>query len=73
MYINSNIEYVTPKSEWITQDPNYANTFLLDYEITNDVNHSVKSKDIQKWLDVNDFNIAITKFTQGMKKYCAIK
>ena len=75
----NNVEYITPKAvqaaktEWIAQDPNYVNSFLIDYEITNDINHNVKSKDIQKWLDINEFNITITKFTQDMKKHCSIK
>ena len=50
-----------------------VNKFLESYEITNNIEHFIKSSDIDYWIKENKLNISITKFTMELKKYCGIK
>ena len=80
-YVDADKKEVEPegvknsKKEWIetTTDKNPVNTFLKDYEITNNETDFIKSKDIQEWIDKNKLGITITKFGRDLNKYATLK
>jgi hypothetical protein len=65
-------EVANAKAEWIEQDKSPITTFLKDYDITNNAEDFIKSKDIQEWIEAKSLGISITKFGMEMKKYAAI-
>ena len=48
------------------------NKFLNDYEITNNSDDRIQSKEIEDWLKVNSSKVSMTKFGLEMKKYVTI-
>lgn len=48
------------------------NKFLNDYEITNNADDYILSKEIEDWLKVNSSKVSMTKFGLEMKKYATI-
>jgi hypothetical protein len=63
------------KTEWVGEDSGNTtlNKFLESFEITNNLEHYIKSSEIEHFLKENKLNISITKFTMEIKKYCSIK
>jgi hypothetical protein len=54
-------------------EANVVDTWLCNYEITNNPDDFVLSSDIQKWLDEEKLGITIKKFTMELKRYCLLK
>lgn len=48
------------------------NKFLNDYEITNNADDRIPSKEIEDWLKMNSSKVSMTKFGLEMKKYVTI-
>ncbi len=63
------------KSEWVGDQAENTcfNKFLESYEITNNVEHYIKSADIDVWVKEAKLSISMTKFIMELKKYCSIK
>jgi hypothetical protein len=66
-------EVVIGKTDWISNDRCIIDTFKNDFEITNNENDYVISKDIEEWLKANNTGITIKKFGMEMKKYTIIQ
>lgn len=68
-------EIKNSKTDWVgdATETNIINTFLYDYEITNNVNDYIKSADINFWLGEKNLGITFKKFTTELKQYCTIK
>jgi hypothetical protein len=67
------LEVMNSKTEWISQDKSPIDTFLNDYELTNDTADFVTSKSIEEWILSNKLGISMTKFGMEMNKYASIK
>ena len=59
------------KKEWVSTDANPVETFITDYEFTNNMDDYVKSSDIEYWLTQKKLGISICKFTAELKKYAS--
>ncbi len=75
-----NIQITVPKEmeenkiEWIGNDTrNIMDGFLLEYEITNNINDFTKSSEIIDWLNRSKLGISFKKFFIELKKYAQIK
>jgi hypothetical protein len=55
-----------------TTDKNPLNVLLRDYEITNNDKDSVKSSELQDWLDAKKLGISITRLGRELNKYATI-
>jgi phage/plasmid-associated DNA primase len=60
------------KKEWIQQDADIMKTFLCDYDITNDTDDYITSKEIIEWLSSKKLGVTIKAFSQELKKYSVI-
>ena len=63
------------KTEWVGEgaEDTSINKFLESYEITNNIEHYIRSSEIEEWGKESKINISPTKFIMELKKYCKIK
>jgi len=61
------------KKDWVGQEKNVIETFLENYKITNNPEHSVYSNVIDSWIQSEKLGITMKKFGLEMKRYCKIK
>ena len=63
------------KVDWVGEGGDFKtiNKFLELFEITDNKEDYVPSKDIEIWLKEENIGITITKFSMELKKYCKIK
>jgi len=89
LVINRYIEYVESgrvehepaevsqaRREWTGDDGsgfNHMTVFLEDFEITNNPQHFVTSKDIEDWVTRKQFGISSVAFAKELKKYCKLQ
>jgi phage/plasmid-associated DNA primase len=66
-------EVMMAKKDWMgdDKDNNIIAKFQLTYELTNDLNHHTKSKDIETWV-ASSKEVSYRKFVMELKKYVAI-
>jgi hypothetical protein len=66
-------EVMMAKKDWMgdDKDNNIIAKFQLTYELTNDLNHFTKSKDIETWV-ASSKETSYRKFVIDLKKYVAI-
>ena len=65
-------EVANAKAEWIEQDKSPITTFLKEFEITDNADDFVKSKDIDDWITEKNLGISMTKFGMELNKYTTI-
>ncbi len=66
-------EVIQSKNIWVQQDKSPIETFLNEFEITNNINDFVLSEDIQTWINTNKLGITMKKFSVEMKRYSVLK
>ena len=59
------------KVEWIEPENNIIQSLLNDFELTNNVDDYVKSKDFEDWLKDNNKGISIRRLAVDLKKYAS--
>jgi hypothetical protein len=59
------------KRDWVDDDGDIISKFINDFEITNNQDNYIPSKDIEYWITENKLGISMKKFGVDMKKYCA--
>jgi len=64
---------VQAKNDWVGQEKNVVDTFVNDFDITNNETDYVTSKDIELWITDKKLGITMKKFGMELRKYCAIK
>ena len=65
---------INSKKEWIDADEsNIINKFMLDYQLTDNINDYVKSCDIKLWLDNHKLGITMKNFSIELNKHNKIK
>jgi len=69
---NEPIEVIQAKKDWIGDEIGCLPVFQEDYEITDDENDYVLSKEIQEWINEKNIGISMKKFGMEMKKYIII-
>jgi hypothetical protein len=52
---------------------NIIDTFLQDFEITNNPEHFATSNSIESWLKANRMNVSMMKFGMEMKKHTKLQ
>ena len=68
--IDEPIEVINGKKEWIEETGDVIDTFLQDFEITNDVEDYTTSENLTMWLQNKKLGITMMKFGLELKKYC---
>ncbi len=63
-------EVIKAKDEWIETGNNCIDTFLEEFEITNDEKDFVPSNDISEWIKEKNLGISAKKFGMEIKAYC---
>jgi hypothetical protein len=66
-------EVLQAKENWVAQDNSVIDTFMKDYEITNNPTDFIYSSQIEDWIESNKMGISMKKFGMELKKYCAIR
>jgi len=66
-------DVLVAKKDWVAQEKSVIETFLKNYEITNNPEHSVYSYAIDSWIKSEKLGISMKKFGLEMKRYCKIK
>lgn len=66
-------EVIKAKDEWIETGNNCIDTFLEEFEITNDEKDFVPSNDISEWIKEKNLGISAKKFGMEIKAYCKNK
>ena len=67
------LEVSNGKKEWIEETGDVIDTFLQDFEITNNVDDFVTSDHITNWIQNKKLGITMMKFGLELKKYCNSK
>ena len=67
------VEVLKAKNEWVAQDKSVIDTFIKDYEVTNDPTDYIRSSDIDHWITENKLGITMKKFSNEFIKYCTIR
>lgn len=72
---NEPIEVLNAKDDWIgnISDDTILDDFLLEYEITDDVDDFVPSSEINDWLTHNKYTISFNKFIMLLKTHCKVR
>lgn len=61
---------IRAKEEWIGNENGCIDTFLEDFEITNDENDFVSSKDLDEWVKERKLGVSSRKLFMELNKYC---
>ena len=67
------IAVINAKEDWIETENNCMKTILENYDITNNENDYILSKDIEEYLKERKIGVSMKKFGNEMKKYCKNK
>ena len=65
-------EVLAAKDEWVGKGSSPIESFFEDFEVTNNPDDYVRSKDIEEWLVQKQLGITMKKFGAEMKKYSII-
>lgn len=57
------------KNEWIAETPNIIDTFLMDYEITNNESDRIPSAEIQDWIKQGKYEMSSVKLCRDLQKH----
>ena len=66
-------EVLQAKENWVAQDKSVIDTFMKDYEITDNPTDFIYSSQITDWIESKKLGISMKKFGMELKKYCAIR
>ena len=65
-------EVMKAKTDWVAQDKSVIDTFIKDFEITDNANDWVRSSDIDAWIAEKKLGITMKKFGGELTRYCKI-
>lgn len=66
------VEVIKAKQDWISTDKSFMDSFVVDFQLTNNEEDYVSSKDIEAWIKDHNLGITMKKFGMEMNKYKAI-
>ena len=66
---NEPTEVIQAKEDWIGTEVGCIPSFIQEYEITNNVEDYVTSKEIEEWLETGKFGITMKKFGMELRLY----
>ena len=63
------VEVIKAKQDWISSDKSFLDSFVNDFELTNNLDDYVLSKEIEEWLKSKNLGISMKKFGMEMTKH----
>jgi hypothetical protein len=63
------VEVIKAKQDWINTDKSFLDSFVNDFQLTNNEEDFVASKEIEEWLKSKNLGISMKKFGMEMTKH----